>query len=282
VLECLEALAAQDPPADVLVVASGLDPQRTADLEEGTRAILPEARTVREPRPGLSRARNRALAACADDEVVVYIDDDVIVPPGWLRALHDAWSAAPVDVACLGGPIRPRYPGDAPPAWLSDPLLPSLCALDYGGAPLDLDPRVRTVYGGNVGFRCGPLRAVGGFDPAWGHRDGRVWFSEEDEAQRALHRAGRRIAYVPSAWVWHAIPPAHLRRAFFVRRRFRYGASLGARGARSRALALRQALSSAAGAPVAALQGDDRLAMERAVRAAENAGVLLASLVARR
>ena len=131
-------------------------------------------------------------------------------------------------------------------------------------------------------FRAGALRVVGGFDPAWGHRGPRVWFSEEDEAQRALARAGGRIRYAAGAWVWHAIPPNHLRRGWFLRRRFRYGASLGARRARSRALALRQALSSAAGVPVAAAQGDERLAMERAVRAAENAGVLLAPVLARR
>jgi len=68
----------------------------------------------------------------------------------------------------------------------------------------------------------------------------------------------------------------------FLRRRFRYGATLGVRHARSPALAARQGASSAVGAPVAAARGDERLFMERALRAVENAGVLAGPLLARR
>jgi hypothetical protein len=100
-----------------------------------------------------------------------------------------------------------------------------------------------------------------------------VFFSEEDEAQRALHRLGYRVRYAPDAGVEHVIPAERLTRASFVRRRFAYGRTLGIRGARRRAVAARQLLSSAAGAVVAGASGRDRLFMERAVRAAENAGV---------
>ena len=54
------------------------------------------------------------------------------------------------------------------------------------------------------------------------------------------------------------------------------------RGGRGRALAARQALVSAGGALLAAASGREALAMERAVRAAENAGVLYASTNPRR
>ena len=74
----------------------------------------------------------------------------------------------------------------------------------------------------------------------------------------------------------------HLVGAAFLRRRFAYGAGLGARGGRAPARAARQLASSAVGAPLAALRGDAVLAMERATRAAENAGVLLAPVLARR
>ena len=272
--ECLAALTAQG--ADVVVVASG--PEAPASLEGVVAAA--GAALVREQREGLSRARNRALADCADEDVVAFVDDDVVVSPGWLAAVDAAWETAGDEVACVGGPIRLRFAAEEP-AWLSGPLLPVLCHLDYGSSEQDIDPTVRTVYGGNVSFRCGPLRAVGGFDPGFGHRGPRAWFSEEDEAQRALARAGWRIRYAPAAWVEHVIPPERLRPAWFAARRFRYGATLGLRGARSRRLAARQALSSGIGAAVATARGDRRLAVERAVRAAENAGVLLARRVAR-
>src|SRR5439155_5775023 len=137
------------------------------------------------------------------------------------------------------------------------------------------DPGVTTVFGANISFAVDPLRAVGGFDPAFGHSGARVWFSEEDEAQRALARAGYRVLYAPGVAVEHVIPPSRATRRAFIRRRFAYGRTLGRRGARSRSLALRQAATSGPGALLALARGDGALFMERAVRAAENVGVLL-------
>lgn len=274
--ECLGALREQG--VEVLLVANGPDPALEDRLAE---AGGDGVRVVREPRPGLSLARNRALAECDDEEVLAFLDDDVVVGPGWASALAAAWDGAGGDLAAVGGPIRLRFDGPEPD-WLSDPLLPGLCRLDYGPQARDLDPDVRTVYGGNVSFRCGALRAVGGFDPAFGHQGARAWFSEEDEAQRALARAGLRIRYEPSAWVWHVVAADRLRPGWLAARRFRYGATLGVRRARTRRLAARQALTSSVGAAVAAARGDRRKAVERAVRAAENAGVLAAPVVARR
>src|SRR5689334_1541099 len=223
--ECLEALRG----TDVLLVASGAD----SGLRTALAAAASDARLLCEPRSGLSRARNRALAESDDDEVLAFVDDDVVVGPGWADALRAAWKAAGPDVVCIGGPIRLRFTAP-PPGWLSDPLLPALCRLDYGAAAQDLDPSVRTVYGGNASFRCGALRAVGGFDPAFGHQGARAWFSEEDEVQRALVRAGGRVRYEPAAWVEHVIAPERLRPGWFAGRRFRYGATLGSWGGRSR------------------------------------------------
>jgi glucosyl-dolichyl phosphate glucuronosyltransferase len=236
---------------------------------------------VHEPRPGLSRARNRALAECSDDEVLAFVDDDALVGAGWRAALSAAWDQAEPTVACVGGPIRPRFE-EPRPAWLSDRLLPVLTTLDHGPVVRDLDPFVTTVYGANVSFRAGPLRDVGGFEPGLGHGGRPTGFGEEDEAERALARAGFVVRYEPGPWVEHVIPAQRTRRAAFLRRRFAYGAGLGARGGRAPARAARQLASSAAGAPLAALRGDAALTMERATRAAENAGVLLAPVLARR
>ncbi len=278
---CLDALALQGGGLGAMLVCSALDDVAAAGLARAARTALPGVEVVREPRPGLSHARNRALAACEDDEVVAFVDDDALVGPGWLGRLAAAWEAAAQRVACVGGPVRPRFAGPRP-SWLSDAMLPALSMVDYGPHALDLDPALRTVYGANISFRCGPLRAVGGFDPAFGHRPGRDWFSEEDEAQRALARAGYVIRYVPDAYVWHVVAPARLHPRRLLQRRFRYGATLGLRGARSPRLAARHAISSALGAPVAVLRGDRRSAMERGMRAVENAGVLAAPLVGRR
>ena len=122
----------------------------------------------------------------------------------------------------------------------------------------------------------GPLRRVGGFDPGWGHSGGRVFFGEEDEAQRALARLGYTTRYVPDAGVDHVIPPERLTRHAFITRRYAFGKALGARRGRSRALAARQVATATAGILMAAAQKDDAKLMERAVRAAENLGALTA------
>ena len=241
----------------------------------------PGITVLHEPRPGLSRARNRVLLECADDDVLAFVDDDTLVGEGWLAALQAAWGQAPPRVACIGGPIRPRFEGPRP-SWLSDRLLPVLTTLDYGPDARDLDPFVTTVYGANISFRAGPLRDVGGFDPWLGHGGRATGFGEEDEAERALARAGFVVRYEPGPWVEHVIPARRTRPVAFLRRRLEYGAGLGARGGRAPVRAARQLASSAAGAPLAALRGDAALTMERATRVAENAGVLLAPMLARR
>jgi glycosyltransferase involved in cell wall biosynthesis len=233
-----------------------------------------------EPRPGLSRARNRALAWANDEDVLAFVDDDAVVGDDWYEALERSWLEAPEELACIGGPIRPRWPAGGPPGWISDPILPALTLLDLGPEARDLDPSVTTVYGANVSFRVSALRRIGGFDPAFGHTGRRVFFSEEDEAQRALARLGYVVRYVPDAAVEHVIPPGRLTRGSFLRRRFAYGTALGVRRARPVPLAARQALTSGVGALAAA--GRPKLLMERAVRAAENLGVLYGSTRPRR
>jgi GT2 family glycosyltransferase len=278
VAEALTALRGELPDAKLALVASGLGP---ADVAAHRGAFA--GPVLVEPREGLSRARNRALAWAAetDAEVLAFVDDDAVVDRGWWQALQSRWDEAPADVACIGGPIRPRYDSEPPP-WFSDGIAHVLTLLDRGPRVRDLDLDPEAVYGANISFRVGPLRQAGGFDPALGHAGRRTFFAEEDEAQRALQRLGYRTRYVPDASVLHVIPAQRLTRASFVRRRFAFGVTLGMHHRRPPAVAARQALSSLAGALAAGARGRPALAMERIVRAAENAGVLAAPFAARR
>jgi GT2 family glycosyltransferase len=273
VAEALRALASAAPEAPRALVTSGLAEAHV----DRHRAAAPGWQVLAEPRPGLSRARNRALAWAADDgDVLAFVDDDAVVDPGWHAALQRRWDEAPPAVACIGGPIRPRF-DSPPPDWVSGQILPALTLLDRGDQVRDLDPaREEAVYGANISFRAGPLRRVGGFDPAYGHSGRRVFFAEEDEAQRALARLGYTTRYVPDAGVLHVIPADRLTRASFVKRRYAFGKALGVRNGRPRALAARQVATATAGVVVAAAQRDDAKLMERAVRGAENLGALTA------
>lgn len=272
VAEALAALAAQVPAERILLVTSGLAAEDVA----AHRAAAPgSVEPVAEP--GLSLARNRALewAAGREARAVAFVDDDAVVDAGWWRALVARWDDAGEEVAVIGGPIRPRW-AITPPGWLSAPILPALTLLDLGDSELELDPATTTVFGANISFAVDPLRAIGGFDPAYGHSGTRVFFSEEDQAQRALAERGFLVLYAPELGVHHVIPAERLTRRSFVRRRFAYGRALGKRGGRTATTALRQLASSGPGALVALVARDQKLFMERAVRAAENAGVLAA------
>ena len=270
IADCLAALEGQAGTDAVALVTSGLaEPEVEAHRAAFGGTVLAERE------PGLSRARNRALE-WADGEVVAFVDDDAVIEDGWWDALRRRWAEAPAEVACIGGPIRPLYSVDPPP-WFSDGIAHTLTLLDRGDEVRDLDPDEEAVYGANISFRVAPLRELGGFDPSLGHSGSRIFFAEEDEVQRALVRGGMRVRYVPDAAVRHVIPAERLTRMSFIRRRFAFGTVLGMRRGRPRAVAARQLIASAAGALTATLARRPALAMERAVRAAENAGVLYGS-----
>lgn len=274
--EALAALARQVPADRLAVVTSGLSDPVVDQYRRSTAGPV-----LVEPRPGLSLARNRALAWAPEGGAIAFVDDDAVVAPGWWEALVRRWADAPEDVGTIGGPIRPRWAAE-PPRWISQPLLPALTLLDLGESELELDPEQTTVYGANISFAADPLRRAGGFDAAFGHSGRRVFFSEEDEAQRALARLGYRVLYAPDMPVDHVIPPERLTRGSFVRRRFAYGRALGMRGGRTGRVALRQLSTSGPGAVAAAVARNDVKLMERAVRSAENAGVLVGLLASRR
>jgi len=51
-------------------------------------------------------------------QLLAFVDDDAVVDSGWYCALTARWDEAPADVACIGGPIRPRFSAPPPP-WVS-------------------------------------------------------------------------------------------------------------------------------------------------------------------
>ncbi|MEA2275459.1 MAG: hypothetical protein QOC78_419 [Solirubrobacteraceae bacterium] len=222
-------------------------------------------------RRGLAEARNQALAA-TNAEILAFVDDDVAVVPGWLTALRRAWDTAPDHRGCVGGSIGARFLGPRP-EWLADPLLGVLGVADGG----------RTFHGGNVSFRTEALRGVGGFWPARGRAELRDWFSEEHFAQHELADAGWSAAAEPGMAAERLIDPALLTRLDVLERRARYGARSALIGERRpRGAAALIAARSAVGAAAAVAGNDPVHATERAARAAENAGVLAAPLIAMR
>src|SRR5688500_4422743 len=88
VAEALDALREQTGDAPLALVTSGL----SADQVEAHREAF-GGTVLSEPRTGLSRARNRALAWAAEAgaDVLAFVDDDAVVDRGWWEALGRGW-----------------------------------------------------------------------------------------------------------------------------------------------------------------------------------------------
>lgn len=175
---------AQRAGAELVVVSDGAD-AATASLARRHGAELVSLF----PASGLNAARNAGVRAASGD-LIVFIDDDVSAPPGWLEALLDGVAAAP-DREVYGGPIRARLEGGGPRACGREP--PPITTLDHG--PQDLD--VPHVWGANMAIRRSALERVGGFDEAIRGR------GDEEEWERRYVQQGGHIRYVAGAWLEH-------------------------------------------------------------------------------
>lgn len=77
----------------------------------------PNGRVVREDRVGLTYARLRSFHE-AEAPVIVYIDDDNVLAPGYLERVAELFESHP-EIGALGGKALPEYEVE-PPDWFDD------------------------------------------------------------------------------------------------------------------------------------------------------------------
>ena len=98
-VQCLESLNRLDyPKLDMLVVDNAPNSNATERLVQ---TKYPNIRYVNEPRPGLNWARNRAIIE-SRGEIIAYTDDDVVVDPGWVKAMAEIFSQNSEAIAVTG------------------------------------------------------------------------------------------------------------------------------------------------------------------------------------
>lgn len=170
--------------AEVVIINDGSD-RSTAALAERA-----GARLVSFPEPrGLNAARNAGVRAARSD-LIVFIDDDVEAPPGWLETLLEGVRSAP-DRDVFGGPIRARLEGGGPRVCGRESA--PITTLDFG--PADRD--VGFVWGANMAIRRVAFERVGEFDERLAGR------GDEEEWERRYTEAGGQIRYLGRATLDH-------------------------------------------------------------------------------
>ena len=170
--------------AEVIVVSDGPDPASAEVAARHEVTLIGLAR-----RSGANAARNAGVEA-ARGPLVVFIDDDIAAPPGWLRSILDGAAAAPAHDA-FGGPITASLEGGGPRACGRE--RPPITTLDYG--PRDRD--VPLVWSANMALRRAALHRVGAFDESL------VGCGEEEDWLRRYTAAGGLVRYLASAGVEH-------------------------------------------------------------------------------
>jgi glucosyl-dolichyl phosphate glucuronosyltransferase len=219
-LASLDGQLAEPDQVEVLVVDNG-STDGTADLLRRWQDEGDGRRVVGEPRVGLSRARNAALAA-SDRDVVLFLDDDALAPPTWARAHLAAYAAAP-DVGSVGGPVGVVWPAGQP-EWISPSVMWVYSALDLGDEAGPF-PTEHGPYGTNMSVRRAAALAVGGYDPRLGRQGAKLLSSEEPDLTRRLRDAGWAIRYEPEAGLVQQVLPERLGKRWLMRRGWAQGIS---------------------------------------------------------
>jgi GT2 family glycosyltransferase len=211
----LESLAADAAPLprEVLVVDNAPDDATRVVARDGGACWLPELR------PGKSHALNTGVAAASGD-VVLFVDDDVVVRPGWTAALVAAVGRPGVGAA--GARVLPRWESP-PPGWVHGPHAVHLTLVDHGPDTRQLDPPAFP-YGASLAVPAAVLRALDPpFDPRLGPRPGLKLGHEEVRLAERIRELGLVVVHAPEAVVEHCIEPGRIDRARLRRLVFQSG-----------------------------------------------------------
>jgi len=204
--QTLACLAKLDVPAGLrweLIVVDNNSTDDTALVLAKHSDRLPLV-SLKEAKQGHSHARNRAVAA-ARGPLVLWTDDDVLVPAHWLAEYVTAAARFPT-ASWFGGPVRPWFESP-PPSWIADNLSElGICwaLLDYGPDVREMKPP-EYVYGANIAFRTEVMKRFP-FDPAYGRVGTQLSSGDETRVQDAVAAAGGHGVWIGTAPVDHFLP----------------------------------------------------------------------------
>lgn len=198
----LRALLAQDPPPpgyQVIVVDDGSAAETGAAVQRAAGSDQRVSYLRHEINRGLSATRNTGVREARGD-IVLFVDDDVVVEPGYVAthlAVHQR--ADPERIAVIGNLLFPpevvaesNYAKYLQSRYLGGRRPETLASLH----PSDLHPRF--LIGAVCSMRRGDLLAVGMYDESI-----RFYGFEDHIFAHFLRQSGVRIVFAPEARATH-------------------------------------------------------------------------------
>lgn len=217
-IEAIQSVLSQDEKGIEIIVI----PDDRVDLVRTLSARFPQEVKIEIcSKPGLSFARNKGVSL-AQGDIIIFLDDDAIAEKGWLSTLLGAFADPKIGVA--GGKIDPEWVGGRP-FWFP-PELDWVVGCTYTGHP-EKTCEIRNVIGCNMAFRREVFETVGFFKTDIGRVGKKLLAGEEMElCVRIAHEMPETsIVYVPTAKVYHKVPPERKKIAYLLSRCYMEGVS---------------------------------------------------------
>jgi GT2 family glycosyltransferase len=218
-LAAVASVREQSLAADETIVVVDHNPV----LHERLSAELPDAIVLQNrERQGLSGGKNTGVAA-ARGEILVFLDDDAVAEPNWLKFLVDSFGDP--RVAGVGGLTLPLWQTRRP-SWFPAEFDWAV-GCTYVGMPTSPAP-VRNLHGGNASFRRTAFAAAGGFRNGIGRSASKLPGGGE-ETEFCIRLSQRvpdcLLLFDNRAVIWHRVPAQRCTPRYFVTRCYAEGLS---------------------------------------------------------
>lgn len=214
IIDTLESLARVDHLGGRVTRVLVIDNNCTDNTPEvvdafASRCTAINVHRIREPRQGLTAARQRALAE-STEPVIAFVDDDCLLDPAWAAAVLARFDADP-RAGIVGGLVTLRFEPPIHPA--GERYAPYLAGQDLGPSAHILTEPESIVVGATMAIRREALHQSGWIDaPRMTGRKGDTLSSGEDaEICIRIRHAGWNVWYDPAARTTHCIPPERQR-----------------------------------------------------------------------
>jgi glycosyltransferase involved in cell wall biosynthesis len=201
-----------------LLIIDNCSSDNTSDVVHFCKIPGVPVRCIHEKLPGLSNGRNRGLAE-AKGEVLLFTDDDVRPPAGWLGGMSEPILSGKADAVAGGVKLAPNLLRP----WMSPMHRAWLASSEW----LERE-KPQSMVGANMAFSKRVLEKVPGFDPELGA--GALGSGEESLFSAQLIAAGYRIADRIDLCVEHHFQSSRLKRSYWLNAAENQGHSHAYRG----------------------------------------------------